>query len=223
MRWFFNLYQYLVPIFLFPTVVFLWKEKIDNLGGLILILGIPIVTSYVIPALGTNKIKLWEFHTKFMIGGFRIQHGFLFGTFTAFFAYLFIDFYKNPSILQILKSGFILGSILGFWNWIYDIYAIKLGIMTVYTQKYTETKDPSAIATDYAPVYFGVFGFIYGCQLQIINKLVNLLNNTNYFLLIAGLMLLIALTVPTLCYMIFSFKRYGQWGLKSYKNFEEKK
>lgn len=222
MRRFFEWYQYLVPTLLFPVVVYLWKGKVEDKRSLVLILIIPIITSYVIPAIGTNRLKLWEFHTRWLVGGFRFQHGFLFGTFTAFFAYLFIDFHSEISWSGILESGFVLGSILGFWNWVYDIYAIKSGIMTVYTKASTRSSQAEVIAMDYAPVYFGSFGFVYGCELQIIHSY---LSSAHWGIFIsAGIFMgILAMTIPGLAYIGLSYYRYGESGLKSYKNFEEKR
>jgi len=218
-KWF-EIYSYIAPVILFPLALFLWKIKTESVSTALLVVMLPVVVSYVIPAIGTNYLKLWEFKTKFMAGKFRIQHGFLFGSASALFAAAVFDFSNGNSALMAVKNGFIMGSVIALWNWIYDIYAIKSGTMRVYTKSYMLGKSEFEIAFDYAPVYFGVFGFIYGAAIEIVLYCTEL-NLGKSFAAIYLLLLISALFLPTLCYIWFSIKRHGENGLKSYRRENE--
>jgi len=179
----------------------------------------PIITSYIIPALGTNITKLWEFNTRIRLGKFRPQHGFVFGTATSLIAYLCVDRVPGEfGVFEILRSGFIMASVLAFWNWLYDIFAIKSGFMTVYNKQYFEGKGPEAIAMDYAPVYFGVFGLIYGIGVRVGQFAFFEAMSGNLALLSVILFNILALTVPTAVFVLFSYKNNGYSGVAPYKD-----
>jgi hypothetical protein len=216
MRTFFTLYQYLVPLLLFPLSYVLWLQHYGGRHDMVLLaLSMPVVSAYVVPGLGTNWLKLWEFTTRLRLGRFRPHHGFVFGTATSLLALLCVP-PLTPALhwLDVLRAAFVMGSVLAFWNWWYDIYAIKAGILRVYNRPYAARLDAAAIATDYAPVYFGAFGAAYGAMLHI----------GQYALLVAGrdawlLPLLLAgnvavLVLPVLAYVATSYLKTGTAGLR---------
>jgi len=129
---------------------------------------VTVLFAYVIPGLGTNWLKLWEFNTRLRLGRFRAQHGFVFGSATSLFALLCME-PQAPALgwFELGRAGFIMGSVLAFWNWLYDVYAIKAGLIVVYNRPYAKRQGPEAIATAYAPVFFGTFGACYGMALSI--------------------------------------------------------
>lgn len=221
MRKFFNIYQYLTPLVLFPLTYWLWFRHSGNHAFTLFVISIPVVASYVIPGLGTNVYGLWEFDTRFRLGKFRPQHGFVFGTATSLIAFLVADpAVATFSLLGLLRAGFIMGTVIAFWNWLYDLYAIKAGFIKMYNQPYAQGESPEAIATDYAPTYFGFHGICYGMAVYC----------AQYWLLTAGQWQLywpllafwqaVTLAIPTIAYMGLSFKRYGHNGLKSFKSQE---
>jgi len=219
MKKFYQIYQYIMPLIFFPIAVYLWRIRLeDNYRAIFLVLSVPIIVSYIVPAVGTNCLKLWEFKTKFTLGKFRPQHGFLFGTATSLLTLICLTDNSQITLLSIFQFGFILAAVLGFWNWIYDIYAIKSKFMIVYNIRYFKGESAEAIATDYAPVYFGMFGFIYGIEIQLTQLLLEKLDNDLFFGLIIIIFYIIALIVPTLTYVWFSYLKYGELGLKSYNN-----
>ena len=212
----FEIYSYIAPTLLFPSALWLWYTKTGKISTAFMIVMLPVIVSYIVPAIGTNYLKLWEFKTRFMAGKFRIQHGFLFGSASAIFALAVFDFSKGSLVLMAIKNGFVLGSVIALWNWIYDIYAIKSGTMAVYTKGYYLGKSEYEIAFDYAPVYFGVFGFIYGIAIE--SVLAAVAGAGGVVLVFVYLtMVILALLLPTTAYMMFSIKRYGENGLKSYR------
>jgi len=219
-RRFFNVYQYITPLVLFPIAYYIWFKSFGNNHRFVLyVLSMPIITSYIIPALGTNITKLWEFNTRIRLGKFRPQHGFVFGTATSLIAYLCVDRVPGEfGVFEILRSGFIMASVLAFWNWLYDIFAIKSGFMTVYNKQYFEGKGPEAIAMDYAPVYFGVFGLIYGIGVRVGQFAFFEAMSGNLALLSVILFNILALTVPTAVFVLFSYKNNGYSGVAPYKD-----
>jgi hypothetical protein len=217
---FFKLYQYLVPIFLFPASYYLWLRQFDhNHRFVLLVLSIPILFAYIIPGLGTIWLKLWEFNTRFRLGRFRPHHGFVFGTATSLLALLTAPaLTASFTIWEALRAAFILGSVLAFWNWWYDILAIKAGFIVVYNRPYAQNLGPEAIVTDYAPVLFGGFGCCYGLVIHLNQYYLLELGRWDYYwwLAIGGNMA--ALVIPVAAFVAWSYLRNGLTGLKSYSN-----
>ncbi len=83
---FFRVYQYLGPVILLPLTYWLWWQRFEDHRLVFLILSIPIVTAYIVPGLGTNWLKLWDFQTRWKLGRFRPHHGLLFGSAASMFA-----------------------------------------------------------------------------------------------------------------------------------------
>jgi hypothetical protein len=215
MRAFFTIYQYLVPLMLFPISYVLWLR---HYGGqhapVLLALSMPVVSAYIVPGLGTNWLKLWEFNTRLRMGRFRPHHGFVFGTATSLLALLCVP-PLEPVLgwFGVLRAAFVMGSVLAFWNWWYDIYAIKAGVLRVYNRPYAARQEAAAIATDYAPVYFGAFGAAYGAMLHIGQYMLLVAGRTDWLLPLLVLCNLVVLVVPVLAYVVVSYVRTGTAGL----------
>jgi len=122
MRTFFTLYQYIVPLALFPVSYALWLHHYNGQHApVILALALPVVSAYVVPGLGTNWLRLWEFGTRLRLGRFRPHHGFVFGTATSLLALLCVQPAPELHWFGVLRAAFVMGSVLAFWNWWYDI------------------------------------------------------------------------------------------------------
>ena len=219
MRRFFSLYQYLAPVLLFPLSYWLWLERCDyDHRFVVLVLSVPVLFAYVIPGLGTNWLKLWEFHTRWRLGKFRPHHGFVFGTATSLFALLCVD--AHPSglgVWEVIRAGFVMGSVLAFWNWLYDIVAIKTGLIVVYNRPHFQKLGPEAIATDYAPVLFGVFGLCYGVTIRVSQHYLLELGRWELmgWLTVSGN--LAVLVLPVLAFVVCSHLKNGTTGLRPLK------
>ncbi|MBM3267119.1 MAG: hypothetical protein FJZ01_05660 [Candidatus Sericytochromatia bacterium] len=219
-RRFFDLYQYLAPVVLFPLSYWLWFRVVGDHRTVLEIVSIPVVAFYVIPALGTNKLGLWEFNTRHRIGGFRIQHGFVFGSATSLISALALGYGQEVplSAMSLLRAGLFLGALLGIVNWWYDIVAIKAEVIRVYTRAAFEGRGAEAIATEYAPVYFGTFGFLYGLYLAVVQS--------GWFAqatlpVVAGVYVLAlgaVLVGPVLAFVCLSLATTGKSGLQSYRD-----
>jgi len=219
MRRFFGLYQYLGPLILFPVSYWLWWSRYDHDHRLVvLVLSMPIVFSYVIPGIGTNVLGLWEFHTRLRLGRFRPHHGFVFGSATSLLAFVCVD--GRPcgfDVWQLVRAGFLMGSVLAFWNWLYDVYAIKSGLITVYNRPFGLNQGPEAIATDYAPVLFGSFGFCYGVAIQVCQYCLREQGQWQLLYGLAALCNLAVVLLPVGAFVLSSYLRTGTTGLKPFR------
>ncbi|HEX6316957.1 MAG TPA: hypothetical protein VFZ73_18925 [Gemmatimonadaceae bacterium] len=215
---FFRWYQFLVPLALFPLSYVLWLRRYDGEHALVwLALSLPVVSAYVIPGLGTNWLGLWEFNTRFRVGRYRPHHGFVFGTATSLFGLLCVPEAApgfNPG--DCLNTALIAGSVIGFWNWLYDIHAIKSGFIVIHTRPAAEGQPAEVVATSHAPVYFGVLGATYGVFLYLIDALAAA-SERGTFLAIAVAGNLACMVFPVVAYVLWSYLTLGESGLKAYR------
>jgi len=216
MRRLFETYQYVAPVLLTPLGAWLWWRHYDGAMTLAVIaLMIPIAHAYLVPGVGTNILKVWEFDTRLRLGRFRPHHGFVFGSATAILALLTVGS-PSPQIVpsEIACSALLTGLLLGGINWLYDVVAIRAGILRVYNQPWADGNRPAAIVTDYAPWFFGGFGLVYGAGLKIAEGL--LIGRPGVAPpIMTGLALLAAtVTVPTIGYVIQSYIRHGHHGCR---------
>ena len=208
-----EIYQYLAPAILAPLSFWLWwRECEENLWLTLIAWLIPVVYAYVVPGIGTNVLKVWEFDTRFRLGRFRPHHGFVFGSATATLAWLAHgEPATGPS--DILRLAFVLAAVLGFWNILYDVWALRAGILRVYNQPWADGKTEEAVTLDYAPWFFAGFGAVYGGGLG----LAQLLNQAGgfgagQFWWLFPTVLIAAFAVPVLGYRRRSFRLHGHSG-----------
>jgi hypothetical protein len=209
------IYQYAAPIILAPLSFVLWRREYG--GNLRLTLTawlIPILWAYIVPGIGTNVLNVWEFDTRLRLGHFRPHHGFVFGSATAMMAWLV---HGNPARTpwDIIRLALILCAVIGFLNLIYDVKALKSGILRVYNQPWADGRDEKAIALDYAPWFFGGFGAIYGAGIGLMEWIENRgALSQPAFAITFSLTLTLTLIVPTAGYVAQSIRRHGHWGTR---------
>ena len=212
-----TLYQYLAPAVLAPASFFLWQREYG--GELGMVAGawlIPVLWAYIVPGIGTNVLKMWEFNTRLRLGRFRPHHGFVFGSATAMLAWLV--HVPSQSLLEAARSGFVLCSVLAFWNLIYDVIAIRAGILCVYNQAWADGHSEAAIAMDYAPWFFGGFGAVYGLGIGTLEWLSHRGALSGPVQAVAlAVMLLLSIAVPVAGFVMQSRRRYGHWGTRPVK------
>lgn len=220
---FFNIYQYLAPLAILPLAYWLW---LDRAGGehrtALLMLSLPVLYAYLVPAVGANVLRIWEFNTRFRLGRFRPHHGFVFGSVTSLFALACVPAGGAAwSWTEAMRAGFVLGSVLAFWNWLYDVMALRAGFLRVYTRSYADGLGPEAVAMDYAPPIFGLFGLCYGPAIVAAEHVLNTLGRWDWYwpLFVASNALCIA--IPVAGYVAWSYARTGSNGLKSYERVTE--
>jgi hypothetical protein len=220
---FFRVYEYAAPLLLFPLVYWLWLRRYEGDHRLvILVLSFPVLFAYIVPGLGTNWLKLWDFHTRHKIGRYRLHHGFLFGTMTSLFGIVCLDFPpRSFSAWEIAQSAFVMGSVVAFWNWLYDMYAVKVGLISVYNRKYQRGECAEAIVSDYGPVFFGSIGFCFGASLRICEYFLVHLGRWDLYWHLFLACNAAVLTVPVVAYVTFSVLTSGETGLRSYEEVKD--
>ena len=215
---FFNVYQFTAPVAFMILGYSLWLRRFSGDHRMVLlVLSVPIVFGYVIPALGANALKLWEINTRFRIGRIRPHHGFVFGSAAALIALLCVDTSRvELTAFSLFRSAFVVGSVIAFWNWLYDGNAIRAGFIMVYNRPWAENAGPDTIAADHAPVLFGTFGACYGAAIVVdVHVLVERGLWGQYWTLLAATNA-VALVLPVLAYVALSYLRRGECGLRSY-------
>ena len=212
-----TLYQYLAPAVLAPASFVLWQREYR--GDLGLVAGawlIPVLWAYIVPGIGTNVLKVWEFNTRLKLGRFRPHHGFVFGSATAMLAWLV--HVPAQTAFDVARSAFVMCSVLAFWNLLYDVMAIRAGILCVYNQPWFDGHGEAAIAMDYAPWFFGGFGAVYGLGLGTLEWLSHRGALSWPVLTVAlAVMLLLSIAVPAAGFVMQSRRRHGHWGTRPVK------
>jgi hypothetical protein len=216
MRRLFEAYQYVMPAVLTPLGAWLWWRHYDGHAALAAIaVLVPIAHAYIVPGFGTNVLRMWEFDTRLKLGRFRPHHGFVFGSATAVLMLPAVGApTAHPTLADLATSALIAALILGAVNWLYDVAAIRAGILKVYNQPWAEGRGSVAIVNDYAPWFFGGFGLIQGAGLKFAEGM--LLPEAEPVRVVAvGLSLLAAtVTLPTLGYVLQSYLRHGHQGCR---------
>jgi len=220
MKNFYRIYQYIAFLILFPCSVVVWYRELGSWLHTFYVASMPVLAAYVIPGLGTNVTGLWSFDTRFKIGNFRFYHGFVLGAAINLMGYMLYRI--SPEYTGFADTcffGLIAGGFIGFINWYYDIYAVKSGFIVVYNRPAYERKSAHEIVMDYAPVYFFMFGFVYGVYLKVLEAYFS----TPYqgFLWILLGMYIVSLILPTGVYALWSYLRYGDCCISAYKGKEE--
>lgn len=210
----FDLYQYLAPAVLTPLSFWLWWQASGGDLWLTLIAwAVPIVHAYVVPGVGTNLLKVWEFDTRLRLGRFRPHHGFVFGSATASLAWLC----RMPvaDAWDVLRLAFVMAGVLGFWNLIYDIRALQSGLLRVYNQPWADGRGAEAVALDYVPWFFAGFGAVYGAGLGLALWLAGggKLAGADFAWLFP-LTLTLGMALPVWAYRRQSFRRHGHSGCR---------
>ena len=218
----FDVYAWAVPPVLAPLSFWLWWRTYEGNPWLTLMAWlVPVIYAYVIPAVGTNLLKVWEFDTRFRLGRFRPHHGFVFGSATAIIAWL-VHAGVASAGWGIIEMALILAGVLGLVNIVYDIRAIRAGYLHVYNQPWAEGKPPTAIVMDYAPWFFGFFGALYGTGIGAAEALAaEGVMDITAFVWLFPLVMFAALALPVLCYRWSSFLRHGHSGCRPVVRFTQ--
>lgn len=208
-------YQYVAPAVLAPLSFWLWWQRYDGDVWLVLTAWLlPILYAYIVPGVGTNVLKVWEFDTGLRLGRFRPHHGFVFGSATATIAWL-VHGAAADGWQDIVRLSIVFASVLGFWNLLYDVRAIEAKHLRVYNQPWADGKDAEAIAMDYAPWFFAGFGAIYGAAIGV----AELLGDSGRYAAIDfawffPLALALSIALPVWGYRRRSFKRHQHSGCR---------
>jgi hypothetical protein len=208
-----RIYQYLAPAVLGPLSFWLWWREYGNLPQTLAAWLIPVLWAYLVPGIGTNVCKVWEFDVRWKIGRFRPHHGFVFGSATSTIAWLLHGDTAQTSG-DVLRSAVVLCSVLGFWNLLYEIKALHSGLLRVYNQPWADGGSATDIALDYAPWFFGGFGFAYGLGIGLAEFLTARHGLPSWGLITAYLagMFALGVALPVLGFMRHSIHTHGHPG-----------
>jgi hypothetical protein len=207
-----SLYSYVAPAILAPLSFLLWYR--EYAGDLRLVAAawlVPVLWAYVVPGIGTNVLKVWEFDSRLRLGRFRPHHGFVFGSATATLAWL-VHAAPAGDLGAVLRHALVMGALLGFVNLLYDIKALEAGILRVYNQPWAEGRPAAEIALDYAPWFFGGFGVVYGAGVATLEWLGPV--SAMEFAFAWGVIATLSCVLPTAGYMLQSMSRHGHWGTR---------
>lgn len=208
-------YQYVAPAVLAPLSFYLWWNEYGNYPQVLVAWLIPILWAYIVPGIGTNVCKVWEFDVRWKLGKFRPHHGFVFGSATSTIAWL-IHGEQAQSFQDIARFTLILCSVLGFWNILYEVAALRVGVLRVYNQPWADNRGEEAIALDYAPWFFGGYGAAHGLVISSFEYYISLVGSLGItetiVFLIAGLAICIAL--PVVGFIRHSMKTHGHPGTR---------
>ena len=210
-------YQYAGPLVLTPLSYWLWRQQYHNITQVLVAWLLPILYAYIVPAVGTNICKVWEFDVRWKLGRFRPHHGFVFGSAAAVIAWL-VHGSPAKGIGDVLRYALVLCSVQGFWNLLYEVKALRIGLLKVYNQPWANGQGEEAIAFDYAPWFFGIFGAVHGLAIAGLEFLTRLEpfspgQNVLYFIL----SLFFCTALPVLCFIGHSFRRHGHSGIRPAK------
>lgn len=216
MRRFFDLYQWLGPLILGPLALLGWWRHYDGNGPLVAIaIGVPVLHAYIVPGIGTNVLRMWEFDTRLRLGRFRPHHGFVFGSATALIALPLAGTPDPaPAAGDVAATATLFGAVLLTVNWIYDALALRAGVLHVYNQPHADGAGCWAVAGDYVVWFFGLFGVIHGGGLRLAEAVLLGEPSVTKAALVGGGILLATLTLPTLGYIAASWLRHGHGGLR---------
>jgi len=211
----FEWYQYVAPAVLTPLSFALWWKTYGGDIWLTLIAwAIPVLYAYIVPGVGTNILKVWEFDTRFRLGRFRPHHGFVFGSATAMIAWA-CHAGAADDLGDIIRTSLVFASILGMCNILYDVKALDSGILRVYNQPWADGKDSAAVAMDYGPWFFAGFGLVYGAGVGISERLAATGELDGFsFAGLFPLILILSIAFPVWGYRGRSFKVHGHSGCR---------
>jgi hypothetical protein len=112
------------------------------------------------------------------------------------------------------RRGVLAATVLGLVNWLYDVAAIRAGILRVYNQPWADGRSPRAIVNDYAPWFFGGFGFIYGVGLALAESVLAVDAGRIRTAIFGAGLVAATVTLPTVGYVLQSYVRHGHHGCR---------
>ncbi len=207
----FRLYEVLGPLASVPMALAAWRAISDRWSLALLAVAVPILHAYVVPGIGAGRLNMWRINSPLAPHGFRWHHGFVFGGATAL---LTAGIFAISGFAPIWRVAIATGAVLLAVNWVYDVYAIRAGVLEVFNQPWAEGQSPWRVAGDYALWFFGLFGVIYGGGVALASH--ELGRGPSAFQLLAAIggLSVLTITLPSLCYVVASYLRHGHHGCR---------
>lgn len=209
-----SFYAWAAPLVLAPLSAWLWHRELGGQWAPWLVAwAMPVLWAYIVPGVGTNVLKVWEFDVRLRLGRFRPQHGFVFGSATSMLAWV-VHGAPAQGWGDVVRMALVLASVLGFWNLLYDIRALQAGVLKVYNQPWADGLPPQAVALDYAPWFFAGFGAVQGACLGLAEWQVQRLQSPLAAGLVLAGSLALACALPVAGYVAQSRRRHGHNGTR---------
>lgn len=200
-RLFLSALMFWLPIPVTTAMAIVWWRFSGDLKVVSVAVLLPLVYGYVMPFIGINILKNWQFKGGWRIGGMYVHHGFMYASKLSFFGFapLMILSIEMPVwILNCLWIG--MTSVLyACTAWLQDHLSFSFGIVI----------DPksglSLNVNRYAPVCFSLIGLLYTAGLVTCYhmKLNNSLT-TSYTLGLLSVQFLLMLIIPGLLFRFLS-------------------
>lgn len=207
----FRLYEVLGPLLCVPLALAAWRAMSEGWSIPLLAVAVPILHAYVVPGIGAGRLNMWRINSPLAPHGFRWHHGFVFGGATALLtAGIFAIFGFAPVWRVAVATGAVLLAV----NWVYDVYALRAGVLEVFNQPWAECQSPWRVAGDYALWFFGLFGVIYGGGLAVASHELGRDPPALQLILAIGLLSTLTITLPSLGYVVASYLRHGHHGCR---------
>lgn len=219
MKHFYTFYQFIVPLIFFPFTYWLWWNRLNhNYAVTSLVIFVPVVSYYIFVVVGITHFRLWKMNTRPAIKGVRPHHGFVLATGMGLLTYVSMHLIPTTAegIGSVFNAAFLGASVIGFWNWLYETYAIKSGFISIYTKKVADGASAEEAVSDYAPLLFGSMGACYAAMVKVAeNTLLTHYSQLNYWAiaLIGGAALIF---IPAGLYLLMHKIKHNESGLKSY-------
>jgi hypothetical protein len=210
-----RIYPYAAPAILAPLALYLWWQEYHNWPQTLMAWLIPVFWAYLVPGVGTNVRKVWEFDVRWKWGRFRPHHGFVFGSATAMMAWA-VHGGPAVTIAGVFRYAVILCSVLGFWNLLYEVKALKSGMLKVYNQPWAEGQGAEAIALDYSPWIFGGVGAAYGLSIGAFEYVIQRWGMPSLPMCVVWWLaaFLLCVALPLLGFMQYSRRAHGHTGTR---------
>ncbi|MBN1760784.1 MAG: hypothetical protein JW863_20815 [Chitinispirillaceae bacterium] len=214
----FTVYQLLASFVVLPISFMLWSAHFGGRRDLALVVvAIPVLFGYIIPGIGTNLLGLWEFKAGLHFGRYTLFHGLMFGGASSFLAYTCSPIMSGSGFRHMLASAHVMAAVIGFWNWVFDGYAIRTGLAVIYNKPHFEGRSAAEIVGDYAPVYFGAFGACFGTGIHLLGNW-DTDGSTGLIWPAAGVCAFLSMGLPVVAHCIWSLLRHGYSGLRPYSD-----
>lgn len=146
---------YVFPVVAFPLLA--WAFWLDHGAAFaVFAMGVPLVFGYVVPGIGTNAMRRWRFHGRWVVGSYYAHHGFLYAAKLAFVLWLAM---RHPATMTAgdVAAAAVLGgafaAIGGYWH---DVNASRAGRIEHLTRAAREGRSTEAVVAAYTPALFAL-------------------------------------------------------------------
>jgi hypothetical protein len=123
---------FLFPLFGFPLVAYAWWRVGESVPFVIVVMGVPVIFGYVMPAILTGVIKRWRFTSGPRLGPYYIHHGFVYGSKLALALLVVMrSFATITSWLDVVAISLVTGAATAFGGWWHDTQAVRAGKIAI--------------------------------------------------------------------------------------------